>query len=271
MKISLLAVTLAAMAALPAAAVTPGYTPLSAADPVGRIYDYTRSNRDGSLPEHIVIYRKSVTEVAVFKAIEACTVAAYVTSELNPETLEATTLYAGKLTREGTQRVFGRMDLEPATRVITAKIELPGNTLSDTTTAPDTPWHLFDYDLATLTVTLPHRVDPTADFNFGMALVKTDDMSDFLTYLGRSDVHYVGEEDHNGILTRRYEVAGPAFGSKGGPLWLDAKDGHIVDAEFGIPNHAEYADFKLKLNRVSDGGEAEWNSLLRAHYTGCPR
>ncbi|ESQ88291.1 hypothetical protein ABAC460_16660 [Asticcacaulis sp. AC460] len=268
---SLFAAACLTVAALPAAAVTPGYTPLGAGDPIGRIYDYTRSNRDGSLPEHIVVFRRSMTEVAVFKAIEACTTAAYVTSELNPQTLEATTLYAGKLNRDGTQRVFGRMDIDPATRIISAKIDLPGHQLSDTATAPNAPWHLFDYDLATLTVTLPHLTDPKAGFSFGMALVKTDDMSDFLTYMGRTDVRYAGEETHNGQATRRYEVGGPAFGDKGGPLWLDAKDGHIVDAEFGIPNHAEYSDFKLKLNRVSDGGEAEWNSLLRAHYTGCPK
>ncbi|EGF89697.1 hypothetical protein ABI_41200 [Asticcacaulis biprosthecium C19] len=268
---SLFASAFLAATALPALATTPGYTPLSGADPVGRIYDYTRSNRDGSLPEHIVVYRKSVTEVAVFKAIDPCTTAAYVTSVLDPQTLEATTLYAGKLNRDGTQRVFGRMDLDPATRVITAKIDLPDAQLSDTATAPDAPWHLYDYDLATLTVTLPHLTDPKADFSIGMALVVTDDMSDFLTYMGRTDVRYVGEETRKGQATRRYDVGGLAFGNKGGPLWLDAKNGHIVDAEFGIPNHAEYADFKLKLNRVSDGGEAEWNSLLRAHYTGCPR
>ncbi|ESQ74761.1 hypothetical protein [Asticcacaulis sp. AC402] len=269
MKSLLLVATLAAFA-FPACAALPGYTPLSAADPVGRIYDYTRSNRDGSLPEQIVVYRKSVTEVAVFKSVEACTTAAYVTAQLNPQTLEATTLYAGKLNRDGSQNVFGRLDVDPATRLISARIDLPGMLLSDTTTATDSPWHLYDFDLASLTVVTPHLTDPQAGFSFGLALVVTDSMTDFLTYLGRADVRFVADETHNGHQTRRYMVGGPAFGENGGPLWLDAEDGHIVDAEFGIPNHAEYSDFKLKLNRISDGGEAEWNSLLRAHYTGCP-
>lgn len=50
--------------------------------PVGRsIYHYVRTNRDGSEPEHVVQYRPTRTEIAVYKWVEKCTTAAYVTAE----------------------------------------------------------------------------------------------------------------------------------------------------------------------------------------------
>ena len=54
-----------------------------------------------------------------------------------------------------------------------------------------------------------------------------------------------------------------------GRLWLDSEDGHVVDAVMPVPNHPGYTDFRLRLLNVSDGGEAEWAALLRAHFEGC--
>ncbi len=83
-----------------------------------------------------------------------------------------------------------------------------------------------------------------------------------------------GKIQHLGRATRRFTLSGTAFEGKQsngeeGALWLDAKDGFIVDAIFPIPNHPGYTDFRLKLDRVSDGGLAEWNALLQAHFEGC--
>ena len=52
----------------------------------------------------------------------------------------------------------------------------------------------------------------------------------------------------------RFEAGGPAFGARGGPIWFDAAEGHILEASWGIPNHSEYRDFRLRLTGVSDGG-----------------
>jgi hypothetical protein len=43
----------------------------------------------------------------------------------------------------------------------------------------------------------------------------------------------------------------------------------VVEASFPVPNHPGYRDVLLKLNKVSDGGAAEWTALLKAHFAGC--
>lgn len=227
------------------------------ASPRGQLYHYTRSNHDGSLPERVVVFRKSATEILVYKAVVRCKTAAYVTAELDPETGDARRLVAGKVARDGTQAAFGEIRREGGSLVLHA------GELQDRVDDIVRPWHLYDFDLATLT----HTAE--AAFAFGLALVWPDG-DDPLRYLGRADATFVRTELHRGVRALRFEVAGPALGERGGPIWFDAKDGHIVEVRWGLPNHAEYADFALVLDRVEDGGDAAWRSLVRAHHAGCP-
>ena len=44
----------------------------------------------------------------------------------------------------------------------------------------------------------------------------------------------------------------------------------LVEAELGIPNHQEYRDFRLRLDKVQRGSPAAWTALTRAHYANCP-
>ena len=88
--------------------------------------------------------------------------------------------------------------------------------------------------------------------------------------MGRADAVFEREEVYAGRPALRFHVEGPALAGKGGPLWLDKADGHVLGAEWGAPNHTEYRDFKLVLEKVDDGGAPAWERLLRAHYENCP-
>jgi hypothetical protein len=52
-------------------------------------------------------------------------------------------------------------------------------------------------------------------------------------------------------------------------MWLDAQGGYIARAEFDLPNHLGYRDFRLELVSVGPADEAAWRALLEAHYAGC--
>lgn len=162
---------------------------------------------------------------------------------------------------------------DAAARRLDGHITPPGGAPIDLTLAiPDTPWHLFDFDLASLTIAQQYRPNPRANFSFGLPLIWPNGAPDNLfRYLGRADLTFVRAERHNGRRALRFEAGGPAFaGGSGGPIWLDAAEGHIVEASWGIPNHSEYRDFELRLIGVSDGGAEEWRRLLSAHFEGCP-
>lgn len=238
---------------------------------VGRIYHYVRTNVDGSDPEDVYVYRKTMDNLQVYKAKQKCTNAAFVTADLDLKNGYATKLVGGRLTRQGLQEKFAYLDYDPATKKISARIELEGREpLLASVAIEKEPWHLYDFDFASLTVMTPRMENPRAGFSFGLPLAIADpNRTEFLVYLGEAEATFRNEDERVGRPALKFSLGGPAFGSFGGNLWLDAKEGHILDVETGFPNHLEYADFKLELRGVDDGGEPAWAKLLREHFEGC--
>ncbi len=261
-----------AMLALAACAHAPAdrRDPGERADRIGRIYSYVRSDRDGSEAEVIRVYRADRSRIEVSKMRGRCNNAAYVTAELDLERGYATRLGGGRLLPDAGREEFAVLTYDAQARRLDGRIDLPDGPLVLTLAVPDLPWHIYDFDLASLTVTAQYRPRPRRDFSFGMPLVWPDGGPEgLLRYLGRADLRYVGEEIHDGRRALRFEAGGPAFGGRGGPIWFDAAEGHILEASWGIPNHSEHRDFRLRLTGISDGGAGEWRRLLTAHFEGC--
>ena len=256
-----IAMALAALTSSPVAA---------AQDRIGRIYSYIRSDRDGAEAEVVRVFRRDPTHIEVSKMRGRCNNAAYVTATLDIEAGHATRLGGGRLRPDAGREEFAVMTYDADTRRLAARIETPGGPIESGVAVLDTPWHLYDFDLASLTIAAQHRPDRRADWSFGMVLVWPDDAPNFFRYLGRADLRFIREEEHEGRRALRFEAGGPAFAGRGGPIWFDAADGHIIEASWGIPNHSEHQDFRLRLTGVSDGGAEEWRRLLSAHYENCP-
>ena len=239
--------------------------------PPGRIYHYLRSNTDGSEPERVSVFHRDATRLEVYKRVAKCTNAALVTAELDSVAPIAVKLTGGRLQPEAKHVEFAWLDYDRATRRITARVAPPGQTPEvKTLTLGGEPFHLFDFDLASLTVVTPRLTHPRAGFDFEMPLVWLGAGGWTLRNLGRAEAVFEREEAYAGRPALRFRVEGPALAGRGGPLWLDRADGHVLGAAWGVPNHAEYKDFKLELTAIDDGGAAAWTALLRAHYEGCP-
>jgi hypothetical protein len=232
----------------------------------GPIWSYVRSNRDGSEVETIHVHRPRPGYVEVTKMRERCTNAAFVTATIAGG--EAVRLTGGRLRPGATHEDFAELLFRDGR--IDARLRALSGELRQSVAVADRPWHLYDFDFASLTASPPAEVKARRDFRFGVALIWLgEDPADFLRYLGRADARFVREEMREGRRSLRYELGGPAFeGALGGPLWLDARHGFVVDAELGRPNHSEYRDFKLRLTGTSRG-TATWKRLLTAHFEGC--
>ncbi len=244
-------------------------------DKIGRIYYYERSNGDGSKAERITVFRRDWTHVEVYKENGRCENAALVTAEMDWTTFSAAKITGGQLQPEAQHRAFAFLTWEKAARQLRVLVKLPNMEIREDAPIPTSPWHLYDFDLASLTLATPHLANPRGDFAFGMALLWADPSAgDPLTWMGEVSATYAGEETRRGFAARRFTLAGSALSGErstgnAGALWLDAADGHVVEASFPVPNHPGYRDMFLKLNKVSDGGEAEWTALLKAHFAGC--
>lgn len=258
-------------ASLASAAVLTAPPPAYGAE-VGRILHYVRSNSDGTEAEKVSVYQASPTQVAVYKMRSRCTNAALVTATFDLETGRATQLVGGRLARDGTQDAFAWMDHDPAANRLIVRVESPDAEPLETSDLPGgAPWRLYDFDFADWNG-VASTPTPGQDIAFDMALAWPEPAEDgrILRVLGRAAARFIAAETQAGVATLRYRIEGPAFpNAEGGDLWLDARDGTVVEARLGRPNHPGYADFRL-IRTGEDHGAAAWAALLADHWTGCP-
>ena len=244
-------------------------------DAIGRIYYYERTNTDGSMDERVTVFRRDATHLEVYKENGLCHRAALVTAELDLETLSAPVITGGALQPDAQHVEFAFLELNPETGVVDMRVLLPDMEIRNDVEIENANWTLFDFDLASFTVATPHLDNPQEGFGFGMALLWADpSIEDPFFWMGEVTADHVGQGERLGTVTDEYLLTGSAFendlsAGKEGRLWLAVDDGHVVDAIMPVPNPPGYTDFRLRLLKVSDGGEAEWKALLRAHFEGC--
>jgi hypothetical protein len=233
------------------------------------ILHYVRSNRDGSEPEHVVQYRPTRTGVAVYKWVEPCRTAAYVTAEMGEDVRDGRLFVAGKVARDGSQAAFGTLTLDAAAPALEVDISPPGaGRIQMRHVLHGRPYVLYDFDLADLNAFLQeHR--PNADFAVALPVIWPGEEKLFRD-LGTLRALHRGAERHAGRDTVRFDLAVDGPTAATGTLWVDAAQGFIVEAELGLPNHQEYRDFRLKLERAEPGGKAAWDALTAGQYANCP-
>ena len=238
-------------------------TGLQDSNSVGRLYHYIRTNQDGSEPEHVWVYRRSLSEVEVLKEVEPCTRAAYVTAVLDLKRNQPASLVGGKLRTDGSQEPFAFMNYAAEKRELSVRV--PALKLDTQVRIEDEPWRIYDFDLADLTTLSAGHSPNNADFAFGMALIWPSNQEKPLAYLGRVQATFQANEQRAGHNALRFGVSGALRGK----LWLDAQEGHVLEAQFQEPNHSEYKDFQLILQSSESHAARRWHEVRLDHWRGC--
>lgn len=250
--------------------------PLSGENPIGTTLVYTRSNQDGTKPEHVIVHIVSRTELHVAKMVAPCTDAAYVTAIIDPATHETTRLVGGRLQRDGTQLPQAWLTFDPRTRKLSIRRGNPAAPVSETHNAPPAPWRMYDFDLAEFALAGP---PPKGGFTFGLALAWPGRAPPLVKILGqaKADLMVASEKPGDASWSTGdnfavYTITGAPFGPDGGGiLKLDPRGGHVLSARFDRSNHPGYDDFKLQLDAVHrNDGQLAWTKVLADHWKGCP-
>lgn len=233
--------------------------------PVGRLLHYVRSNQDGSMAETIYVYRASAAQLEVGKMVDPCTNAAFVTAELDLARGQAMQLVGGRIARDATQQAFAWLDYDPATRQVHARV--PQANIDQSFPANGEPWIMYDFDLSDISALMGGGPPPRADFSFAVHLIWPEEGADeIFRALGQAHARFAGAEMHLDRGALRFDVSG----ALNGQLWLDARQGHILEARLAEPNHVGYDDFRLVLQNVHENGAGAWAEARAAHWRNCP-
>ncbi len=238
---------------------------------VGRIYHYVSSNADGSRARQVYVYRAADNRLETYTMTRRCAEAGYATAWVDSGSGRAVVTTHGRLMPGARFENFAETNYDRGPRMLRASATIGQRNAEGFATIAEPAWHLYNLDLATLSIQTRGLSDRRAAFSFGLPAIADNAGEDehLVRDLGRAEARFVREEDYLGTPALRFEVGGAALGRQGGPLWLDAESGDVLGAQWGLPNRPGMENFTLRLVKVDGGGEAAWRALLASHFVGC--
>ncbi len=230
--------------------------------PVGSVYHYVKSNTDGSKPERVSFYVPDRETIEAFKVREPKPQSAgHVLATMDWMRFVATRLESRQMTRGGAERGVAVAEYSPMTRSLSVEINgIPPNTIS----IAHLPFHVYSFDLGSLNLAFRYLKNPLSSFKVGIANPTYAEKGIIFEYLGEVTVTYVGDEERESIPCNKYKVEGAGFKNRGGFIWVDQKEAHIVDMEISLPNHPEWVTYKLKLLSKSTMKPDDWRAFMRS-------
>ncbi len=224
--------------------------------PVGQVFHYLKSNRDGSHASRVSVYIAAVDRIESYKWDSGGKTATLVVATMDwtrfsPARLEAFGVTSGKLD-------------QPRARLEVRDGAFQISFLPDTTVAIGLwPWHSYDFDLASLSLAFPFLVDPRGRFTFRRFDVPPNATGPTFRNFGEVSVVYERPEPRLGANTNRYAIGGPGLNGTNGTLWIDARRGHLVEFEIPIPDEAGMRDGRLRLQAVAAMTAPQWEGFKR--------
>ncbi len=257
-RLASIAIPLVIAAATPAAAQVAAFDFDSARVPVGRAYEYVKSNRDGTHPTQVTVYVAGLDRLESLKWDSGGEAATLVTATLDWARFSIRGFDSRRLRRREPEVVQGTLSTDSTPPAIRVSF-LPDSAIP----IRAWPWHSYDFDFAGLGATLPHLRDPQAGFVFArMDVVYAGDGVGFGD-LGPVEVAFEQRERRDGRDTRRYRIGGPGLANTAGLLWTDARDGTLVEYEIPIPDEPGFIDGRLRLTGTLELGPTEWEAYKR--------
>ena len=224
-----------------------------APDRIGRIYSYVRCDRDGSEAETIRVYR---AEPDPYRGQQDARPLQQRRLRDRRRSTSSAAMRRGSAAAgcgpNAGREEFAVLTYDAAARRLDgARSTCREGPINLTLAVPDTPWHLYDFDLASLTITAQYRPRPRAPISAsacrwsGRRRPRRPASAISAAPTSASSARRCT----TGGARLRFEAGGPAFGDRGGPIWFDAAEGHIIEAAWGIPNHSEHRDFRSAADR----------------------
>lgn len=232
---------------------------------VGRIYEYVKSNRDGSNPSRVSLHVAGPDRLESLKWAPGDTVASLVVATMD-------------WARFSVRRLESWVLVRGAAPVLRAALETDASGAGVRVSfAPDSllpvrgwPWHSYDFDFASLNVSFADLVRPEAPFSFQRADIVYSESWPPFADMGPVTVRFVRREQRSGLEVRLYELDGAGLGDRVGRMWVSVTGSYVVEYEFPFPDEPGYTDVRLQLDRIRRANAAEWEELKRTRVSGTP-
>jgi hypothetical protein len=225
---------------------------------VGRLLRYRKSNVDGTHATRVDLYLASEDRIESLKWNRGWPEATLVVADMDWRTCSVRRFQTWKLFADGTRQPVARLEASADGKELVASAG--GGELRCEVTLQ--PWHSYDFDLASLNVSLPFLTEPEGRTLFGIIDAgRAPDGRLALLEKGLVELAYLGDEDHADVPCRRYSIDGPGLADRGGDVWVSREDPCIVDLEIDLPDEGGMVSNKLLLLERTRLSAEEWAAL----------
>lgn len=233
--------------------------------PVGKVYHYSKTNLDGSDPEYISTWVEDKDRIQSFKLPPEGRQGAQVMARMDWSTFSVDHIESWQVWPDRERALVARLKYLEAEKVVDVEMVVTGKP-AEKVAVPQLPWHIYNFDLASLNFAFRHLIDPTGSFVIGLADPTFKDEGPAFFYRGEATVAYVGEEERNGKACRKYRIDGPGLSNRGGFLWVNKKEEHVEDIEIDLPDNPNWKTFKFRLLGTDRMDRAGWDAFMRSQY-----
>jgi hypothetical protein len=233
--------------------------------PVGRVYEYVKSNRDGSNASRISLYVAGPDRLESLKWTPGDTVASLVVATMDWSRFSVRRLESWVLVRGAAPTL--RAALEADSSGAGVRVSFASDSLLP---IRGWPWHSYDFDFASLNLSLADLLQPEAPFTFQRADIVYSESWPPFADMGPVNVRFVRREQRSGLDVRVYQLDGPGLQDQPGRMWVSVTGSYVVEYEFPIPDEPGYTDVRLQLDRIRRATAAEWDELKRTRVSGRP-
>ena len=232
---------------------------------VGTVYHYVKTNVDGTQPENISLYIAGENRIESLKYHEKGERAGLVIAEMDWAAFLPKKLESWQVLSQSERKLFATLTFNPAEKAV--EVSIPAmRPKPEMAPIGRLPFHLYNFDLASLNVSFPHLADPKGAFTVGIADPTFKQDGPMFAYRGDLRVVYERDEVRGGVKCRKYSAAGSGIGGGKGTIWVNKKLGHIEDMEFDVANNPDWKTFKLKLRRIEKMNGEAWQRFIASQF-----
>ncbi len=231
----------------------------------GVVYHYLKTNIDGTNPEHISIRIAARDRIESFKFHPRGSRAALVIATMDWSIFSVKRLESWQVFKDKEKVLAATLVYLPASKEVAVALPFM-NRPSENVLIPFLPFHVYNFDFASLNFAFPHLVNPKKPFRIGVSDPTFKDEGPAFRYRGEVDVTYVADEMRGGKRCLKYRIDGPGLENKGGFIWVSKRTGYFEDAEIQLADNPNWKTFKFKLTKMERMNEAEWQSYMKAQF-----
>jgi hypothetical protein len=230
--------------------------------PVGSAFHYRKSNIDGSHASNVVLYVAAQDRIESLKWSEGHRAATLVKAEMDWDLFSVRRFETWRFSQGEGGQLRGWLEAGEES----GTYHYSFGPFEGDSTVESAPWHSYDFDFASLNLSLRYLRELEGSFGFHIADAIPQGDSWVFGNVGAVTMSFEARETRGDREVRRYAIDGPGLDDRGGWIWVDIEDRIITDLEIEKPDEDEYQNNKLLLLETEQLTEAEWQELVASKW-----